>query len=307
MESDDPLGGSEVRKARSILRFLCMRTRILIAGALFYGVVFAVVAVGVMQTVEIIDERRGPPPLGPEDWVVVRTVARVPSDIGHIFSFMAAPMSITECGWFGVGTDRAKLFEPIGIQPDPGFEYIPHVITFEDVPPDSIESADLDVLVEYEEEGLVGLVFFAGEFLRNSPDFTSWSESAIAHLIPVTVAEEGLVADIDAEVRIRDRKFPPFEGFDFRTFRVHTITMVAPKPGARIVATVDVNGKRYPLLVWWEINGARVVVWTGSFDDIFGWMTGEFWKNEGRGGGPSFARRLVLFAAKRRPEEEPIS
>lgn len=288
------------------------RTRILVGGAIFFGILLTTIAVGVMQTAEIIDKRRGPAPLGPEDWIIVVDVARVPSQIGRIFSFTMGPGSNTDCGWWENRSYRAELFKAMGLEPQPPYEYIPHVIAFDDVPPDAVEPADLEKLAQYEEEGLVGLVFFAGEFFAGGGRFASWSESPIAHLIPVTMLEEEPVTGIEAKMRIEDRMFSPFEGFDFSTFRVHTISKVTPKQGAEVAASVKLAGESYPLLVWWEVNGARIVVWTGSFEDIYDWKTDEFWRSHGkegygRAGGPYLARKIVYFAAKRRADEKPVT
>jgi len=288
------------------------RTRMLVGGAIFFGILVTTIAVGVMQTAEIIDKRRGPAPPGPEDWMIVVDVAHVPSEIDHIFSFTAAPMSQTNCGWWDNRSRRAELFKPMAWEPQPPYEYIPHVIAFDDVPPDAVEPADLEKLDQYEEEGLVGLVFFAGEFFGGGGRFASWSESPIADLIPVDMVQEEPVTGIEARMRIEDRKFSPFEGFDFSTFRIHMINKVTPKPGAKVAASVKLAGETYPLLVWWEVNGARIVVWAGSFDDIYDWKTDEFWRSQGkegygRAGGPYFARKIVYFAAKRRADEQPVT
>jgi len=65
----------------------------------------------------------------------------------------------------------------------------------------------------------------------------SWSESPIANLIPETIVEEEPVTGIEAEMRIEDRKFPAFEGFDFSTLRKHTTNKVIPNPGAEAAAS----------------------------------------------------------------------
>lgn len=308
---DGMVGGPDA-EIRMSVPALSLRGRVLVGGAVFFGVLFAAIALGVVQTAQIVDERRGPPPAGPEEWMLAATVSGVPSNIQHIFSFTAAPMSHAHHGWFGNASRKVRLFTRLGTQPSPEYEYIPHVIAFDNVPGDAVEPADLDKLVEYEEEGLVGLVFFAGEFFSGGGRYASWSESPIANLIPVTIVEEEPVTGIEAEMRIEDRKFPPFEGFDFSTLRIHTINKVILKPGAKVAASVKLAGETHPLLVWWEVNGAKIIVWTGSFDDIYDWKTDEFWTSQGkegygRAGGPYFARKIVYFAANRRADEKPVT
>jgi len=285
---------------------ISVRLQLMIGGVLFFGILCATMAIGVVQTAQIIDQRRGPAPPGPEDWMLVRTVYRAPSDIRHIFSFTAAPMACSYSTWVGNVSKKVGLFKPYAYEPPQGYEYIPHVIAFSDVPPEAIEPADLNRLVRYEEDALIGLAFFAGDSLGGGPNSTSWCDSPLADLIPVNIVDREPVTGIRSDIRIKDWSFPPFKGFDFSTLRVHKLTKVSPKPGARVVATTKVDGESYPILVWWERNGVRIVVWAGCFDDLYNWKNAEFWRSYGARGGPLFARRLLYFAAQRREDEKPI-
>ena len=294
----------DVGRGRGLGARLSLRTRLLAAGAIFFGVLFATMAIGVIQAVGVIDQRRGPAPPGPSEWIDARTVYRLPSEIQRVFSFMDSPYSEYHSIWREEeGDDVASLFEPGGLVPEPGYEYVPHVIAFEDVPASAIRPSDLAKLAEYEEEGLVGLVFFAGELFNCGPPHTPWPDSAIAHLLPVEVVAEERVTGVEAGMRIRDKKLDLFQGIDFSSFRIHSITKVTPRPGARVAATAKIGGEEYPLLVWWEVNGARIVVWTGNFDDIYGWETGRFWETQGMDGGPLFAKKIIYFAAQRRTSQ----
>ena len=289
---------------------LSLRTRILIGCAVFLSVLFAAIVVGVVETVQIMGQRRGPP-LGPEGWMLVEMVVRLPVDrpsspVRDIFLNTTELGSLRETLWVEDVANREQvgLFQaPENWTSQEGYEYVPHVIVFEDVPGDAVEPDSLEKLAKYEKEGMVGLVFFAGDLFSGGPGLASWCGSPIADILPVDIEEVKLMKGMEARVKIKDRGFAPFKGFDFSTFpRIRAVTAVTPKPGAKVAATAEGGGEEYPLLVWWEVNGARILVWTGSFADIYNWGTDEFFQSGGSRGGPLFARKLVCFAAERGDE-----
>lgn len=299
-------GNGMPRRLRRCLQ-LSLRTRVLIGCAVFLSILFATIVVGVVETVQIIGQRRGPP-LGPEEWMLVETVVRLPVDrpssrVRDIFLNITGLGSLTQTVWIEdvAHREQVRLFQaPENWTSQEGYEYVPHVIIFEDVPGDAVEPDGLEKLAKYEKEGMVGLVFFAGELFSGGPGQASWSGSPIADILPIDTEEVKLVNGIEARVKIKDRGFPPFKGFDFSTFpKIEALTSVTPKPGAKVAATAEAGGKEHPLLVWWEVNGARILVWTGRFSDIYNWQTDEFFRSGGSRGGPLFARKLVCFAAER--------
>jgi len=305
MELEDQNNATPGR-LRSRLQF-SLRTRILIGCTVFLSILFATIAVGVVETAQIIGQRRGPP-LGPEGWMLVEMVVRLPVDrpsspVRDIFFNTTGVKSLRETLWVEDVAHRKQV--RLSQAPDTwtsqeGYEYVPHVIVFEDVPGDAVEPDSLEKLAKYEEEGMVGLVFFAGELFSGGPGLTSWSMSPIADILPINAEHTELLKGVQARVQIKDRGFPPFKGFDFSTFpRIEALTITTPKPGAKVAATAEARGKEYPLLVWWEVNGARILVWTGSFSDIYRWQTDEFFESGGSRGGPLFARKLVCFTAER--------
>jgi len=146
---------------------------------------------------------------------------------------------------------------------------------------------------------LIGMVIFAGELFCGRDGFQSWSKSPIADIPPICVENMTYLRGIEARIRIEDRNFPSFKGFDFSSFpKINSIVDVTANPGARVVATARHEGRKYPLLVWWDFHGAKIVVWTGSFHDIYGWETEKFFESGGTAGGPLFARNLAYFAAE---------
>jgi metal-sulfur cluster biosynthetic enzyme len=169
-----------------------------------------------------------------------------------------------------------------------------------------ISIMSINLLLEHEDDALIGLVFFAGDSLGGGPNSTSWCDSPLRDFIPVNIVDKEPVTGVKSDIRIKDWSFPPFKGFDFSTLRVYKLTKVTAKPGATVVATAKLGGESHPILVWWERNGVRVVVWAGCFDDLYNWKNAEFWRTYGAKGGPLFARRLLYFAAQRREAEKPI-
>ncbi|MGQ9586521.1 MAG: glutamine amidotransferase [Anaerolineae bacterium] len=305
MELEEQGNGMPGRLRRCLQ--LSLRTRILIGCAVFLSVLFAAIVVGVVETAQIMGQRRGSP-VGPEGWMLVEMVVRLPVDrpsspVRDIFLNTTELGSLRETLWVeDVGNrEQVRLFQaPENWTSQEGYEYVPHVIVFEDVPGDAVEPDSLEKLAKYEKEGLVGLVFFAGDLFSGGPGLASWSGSPITDILPVDTEEVKLVKGMEAGVKIKDRGFPPFKGFDFSTFpRIQAVTRVVPKPGAKVAAAAEAGGKEYPLLVWWEVKGARILVWTGSFSDIYNWQTDEFFRSGGSRGGPLFARKLVCFAAER--------
>jgi hypothetical protein len=283
-----------------------LRSRVLIGCAVFLSILFGAIVVGVVETAQIIGQRSGPP-LVTEGWMLVELVVRVPPDsppspVRDIFLNATELRSLAETLWIEDENHppRVRLFQaPDDWVPREGYEYIPHVIVFENIPGDAIEADSLEKLAGYGEQGLVGLVFFAGDLFGGDPGCESWWGSPIADILPIDMEDVALVQGMEARVKIKDRGFSPFKGFDFSTFpRIEAVVGVTAKPGAKVAATAESGGEEYPLLVWWEVNGARIIVWTGSFDDVYGWDTEEFFESGGREGGPLFARNLVCFAAE---------
>lgn len=281
---------------------LSLRAKFLAGGVLFFGVLLATMALGVMATVEIIDQRRGPAPPGPEEWMITRAISCPASQIRHIFSFTAGPMQNYDTSWAPGDRRRATLFQS-GITPSPGYEYIPHVICFEDVPPDGVNQTELERLAVLEQEGLVGLLFFGGEMFAGTGNLSTWGDSPISDLMPVEVIDPEVVTGIDTGVVLPREKLELFKDFELDTLRIHELAKVKAKRGASVAASVKINGEEYPLMVWWEVNGARIVVWAGDFDDLYNWRTADFWASEGREGGPFLARKIVYFTAQRRLED----
>jgi len=276
-----------------------LRFRVLLAGVILFSFLFAAITIGIAQTMRIIDERRGVIPPGPGDWLLVRTVGYAGSDLARIFYSASAPLNHQHSEWCEKWQRRVDLFHPIGRwSPKPG-EYIPHVIAFDDVPSYAVEHASLERLLAYQKEGMVGLAFFMGKHF-SPPDQSSWFDSPIAALIPVAPADQPPLTGVDAIIRVNDRAFSPAKGFDFSTLRLHSLFRVKTRPGARVAMTARVGGQAYPLLVWWEKNGARVIVWTGCLDEVFNWKSDEYFSSGGKAGGPYFVQKIICFAARRR-------
>lgn len=259
---------------------LSLKAKRLIAAFVFFTIVLSIMGFTFLQVwrSEQIGETK---PL------LIETVS-TSGRLKDILSYPTHPKINLYDNRLGVGEYVDELFPRIcGDDPHIVTTMVPHVIVLEDVSPDMISPGEMDSLMEYmeyTETGFIGIVVF-GDSLETSPDHPSWFDSRIVDLLPVRNGAERIASTLSTRV-LEEGCFEPLEGLDFSTLAIGMVRSVTPKDGADVPLFVVIEGEEYPLLVHWEFNHARILVWTGSLEDLLEWDDGR-----------EFVRRLVEYAA----------
>jgi hypothetical protein len=257
-----------------------LRGRILMLGLVFFTVVLATVGLGLLQTARILSVAQD----GPEGAVVV---SRHPSEMSQLFE--------TEPGEFVVNAVEWQSDQPQqGTRLFQKGEPAPTVFTFDDVPPEAVDQEDLSRLAGMAEEESVGIVFFAGENFAGGEGAASWPGSPIGHLLPVTVNETAPVVEGEVKIAVENSGHSRYYALD-ELPNLQQLARLVPKAGAEVVISIrEVGGQSLPLLVRWEIDGSRVVVWAGGYGDLHEWES-----SQGTGEGEvSLPKDMVRFATR---------
>jgi len=264
---------------------LSLRNRMLVGGVLFFAVLFGMIGIGLVQTARLFRDQ--------PQHITALAISRHPSEIEEILKKASEDYNVkgevlhVDRAW----CPKAHLFTA-GLTPD--------VFVFDDIPPEAVDAEDLARLATVATENRVGVVFFAGEFFAGNGNHTSWTDSAIGHLLPVKVDKEtARLKGDNMRITVIDKDFCPFPGRVAELPPVEEFTVLDVKPEARVVVSaMDTRGETYPLLVWWEVGEARIVVWAGSSNDFYRWKTEHDVRDSGAENDPSLVEEIIVFAAE---------
>jgi hypothetical protein len=170
----------------------------------------------------------------------------------------------------------------------------------------ALTDKQIDLLARVVEEARVGLFMAGGDESFGGYNYPPWGQTSIGELLPTGDIEQTWVVPGRLVVDEEDHEFMSSIPWERRSpfMEAWQHNLVTTKPGSQLLAHTVQNryylgGDMHPLLITWELNGARVFACTGEVTLLAIYLSYQGvnyvpWEYYG-----DFSSNLMIYLAKR--------